>query len=117
MNCSTTNNTRNNEVASTDQRGEAPDKVSLRVARLTDAQIAHLSRKDLVQLILSVDFAFVPPDFEQHLSFGDRQALEKLAHLARRCCRHQVTEDAQRLHPPGDLDEDLSEISSGVWRR
>lgn len=59
------------------------------VARLTSEDIASLPDEALTQVILASQIPFVDGTMRERLRFSDRETLERLAFLGRRCCRNQ----------------------------
>lgn len=57
------------------------------IAELTDDTIRTLSRKALEKIVVCAHIPFVQ---EERLGLQDRETLERLAFLARNCCRNAV---------------------------
>ncbi len=64
-----------------------PDKEA--IAALTRDQIARMTCEELVRVIRAARMALVRPEIDECLDCYDRTTLERLAFLARRCCRNQ----------------------------
>ena len=62
------------------------------VAELTHAQISNMTRQELIRVIETAQMRLLAPDIADRLRFRDRATLERLSHLAHRCCRHQLQE-------------------------
>lgn len=69
-----------------DQKFDALDKAI--VAELTAEQIVRMTCDELVRVILVADMALLQPEARAKLKFYDRETLQRLAFLARRCCRN-----------------------------
>jgi|GEM_PF-2172386 len=61
------------------------------VADLTDDQIRQMKNEELERVIQAVNPAFLNQSCRKRLPFLDRVALERLAFLARFCCRNQIS--------------------------
>jgi|HubBroStandDraft_5_1064220.scaffolds.fasta_scaffold461969_2 hypothetical protein len=59
------------------------------VAGLATSRIAEMSREDLICVIDGSDLPLINSSNRQRLRYLDRDSLQKLAQLARRCCRNQ----------------------------
>jgi hypothetical protein len=59
------------------------------VASLGLGTISRMSCEELVRVIQGADLPLINRRNRQRLIHLDRTALERLAHLARRCCRNQ----------------------------
>ena len=57
------------------------------IAELPIRSIAAMSRDDLIHVIRESQLPLIDARTLRRLPFFDRPALERLAHLARRCCR------------------------------
>lgn len=66
---------------------EALDKAS--VAELSARTIAGLTREELARVIRAAELPLLNRHDGDRLELLNRETLERLAHLARRCCRHQ----------------------------
>ena len=59
------------------------------VASLSPPEISQMTCAALVRVIRSAGLPFVRSDIDGRLEGYDRPTLERLAYLARRCCRNQ----------------------------
>ena len=59
------------------------------VAELTMSEISGMTDEQLTQVIRAVSPPFVRRDVKNRLSYLDREPLERLVYLVRRCCRNQ----------------------------
>jgi hypothetical protein len=59
------------------------------VAKLAIGKIAEMSREELVRVIDGSDLPLINSSTRQRLRYLDRSTLQRLAQLARRCCRNQ----------------------------
>ena len=59
------------------------------VAALSYSAIMSLTREELIRVVEAADLPMVVPHTRDHLQYLDRVVLERMAHLARRCCRRQ----------------------------
>lgn len=59
------------------------------VAGLAIGKIAEMSREELIDVIRGSDLPLIDSRNRQRLKYLDRVSLERLAQLARRCCRNQ----------------------------
>jgi len=59
------------------------------VAELSAEQIRRMTRAELVNVIRAVHPAFLSRGMLRRIENRDREELERLAHLCRRCCRQQ----------------------------
>lgn len=59
------------------------------VAGLSSAEIHGLTCDELVRVVQTAPPPTVPPEMLEHLEFQSREVLERLAFLARECCRNQ----------------------------
>lgn len=66
---------------------ESLDKAT--IAALPAMTIQQMNREELVRLIEATDLPMARGERSQHLLDTDRNALLRLAYLARRCCRNQ----------------------------
>jgi hypothetical protein len=66
---------------------EALDKSM--IAELPASQISRMSCMELIRVIQGSALPLMRPEIQSHLEFYDRKTLERLAYLARRCCRNQ----------------------------
>lgn len=85
----------------TDQRDSSTDLATStrrryhksEIASLSMHEIADLSREELIAVVRSVPVAFVRTQdagrLTDRLEFLNRKTLERLAFIARRCCRNQ----------------------------
>lgn len=65
---------------------EALDKPM--IAALSHAHIYNMTNKELVRVIQAADLQIPNRALHQNLEFQNRATLERMAFLARRCCRH-----------------------------
>jgi len=63
------------------------DKAS--VAGLSQLQISQFSPEEMVRVIYAANMSLLRFELDRRLEFYDRQTLERLVYLARRCCRNQ----------------------------
>jgi hypothetical protein len=61
------------------------------IADFPSTRIAAMSCNELVRMIQVADLPFLTAETCEHLNFYDRQTLERLANLARRCCLNRTT--------------------------
>lgn len=59
------------------------------IAALTTTELGAMSCQELATVVEAADVPMLSSQTRQRLSLMDRATLERLAHLARRCCRHQ----------------------------
>lgn len=59
------------------------------VAGLAIGMIAEMSREELIRVIDGSDLPLINSSNRQRLRYLDRATLQRLAQLARRCCRNQ----------------------------
>ena len=59
------------------------------VAAIPYAAITAMTREELIRVIEAADLSVLGPRVSDHLPYLERKILERLAHLARRCCRNQ----------------------------
>jgi hypothetical protein len=59
------------------------------IAELPSYQLKRMTRKELIRVVQASGLLSQLPGIETHLEFFDRQRLEQMACLARRCCQHQ----------------------------
>jgi len=64
-----------------------PDKAT--IASLTQSDISQMTCEELVRVIRGARMTLLRSDIDEQLDGYDRTTLERLAHLARRCCRNQ----------------------------
>jgi hypothetical protein len=76
---------RSEELSRRDQQGF--DKPA--VAGLTIGIISKMSRDELIRVIDGADLPLIDSRNRQRLRYLDRPSLQRLAQLARRCCRNQ----------------------------
>ena len=74
------------------------------VASLTTIEINDLACQDLVDVVRAAHLPFLGMEVQGRLEFQDRQVLQRLAFLARECCRK-----TQRQIQRESLDPDLCE--------
>ena len=65
-----------------------------RIASLSTVDIYDLTCEALVDVVRGADVPFLPSDVQGRLEFQDRCVLERLAFLARECCRNRRPADA-----------------------
>lgn len=53
--------------------------------------ISQMTRDELVRVIKAARLPLLSAASADHLEFHDRQTLERLVHLARRCCHNRMT--------------------------
>jgi hypothetical protein len=71
-----------------DRRTESvPSKAT--IASLSQSDISQMTCEELVHAIRGARMTLLRSDIDEHLGCYDRTTLERLAHLARRCCRNQ----------------------------
>lgn len=58
------------------------------IARLSEREIAAMSEQELCEIVAGARLAFLQD--ETRLNLKDRETLERLVFLARRCCRNKV---------------------------
>ena len=63
------------------------------IATLSIRAISSMSRDELIAVICAADLPLVDARKRRHLPFMDRPSLERLAHLARRCCRTRAASE------------------------
>jgi hypothetical protein len=61
-----------------------------RVAGLSNHDISAMRREELLEVIRAARLPVVDDEDFRHVVYADREALERLAFLARRCCRNQM---------------------------
>jgi hypothetical protein len=61
------------------------------IADLPSARISEMDCDELVRVIQNAGLPFLSDETREHLVFRDRQTLERLANLARRCCLNRTT--------------------------
>jgi hypothetical protein len=61
------------------------------IADLRPTRIAQMTRDELVRMIRIADLPFLSAETYEHLALHDRQTLERLANLARKCCVNRTT--------------------------
>ena len=59
------------------------------VANLSAERIQNMTHAELVQAILTTSAYQLPNDVSARLTLMNRETLERLAFLARKCCRNQ----------------------------
>lgn len=59
------------------------------VAELPSHIVSRLERDELVRVIETARLPLLTPDLRRRLQWLDRPQLERLAHLARRCCQNR----------------------------
>jgi len=64
-----------------------PDKAS--IATLTQDEISRMTCAELVRVIRGAGMPLMRTEIDKRLDCFDRTTLERLAYLARRCCRNQ----------------------------
>jgi hypothetical protein len=63
------------------------------IAELPIRSISAMSRDDLIHVIRESQLPLIDARTLRRLPFFDRSALERLAHLARRCCRSRSAQE------------------------
>lgn len=75
--------------------GRAPQTVDAldpgTTADLSWTRISEMNCDELVRLIQNAHLPFLSEEAGAHLHFQERQTLERLANLARRCCLKRMT--------------------------
>ncbi len=59
------------------------------IAELSSTQIARMTRDELLRIVRDARMELLHRDIADHIELYDRETLQRLAHLARRCCRNQ----------------------------
>ena len=59
------------------------------IADLPSTRISEMNCDELVRVIRNAHLPFLADETCEHLALHDRQTLERLANLARRCCFHR----------------------------
>ncbi len=59
------------------------------VAEIPSGLISRMSREELIRVIQAAELPLLNARTRERLPYLDRMVLERLAHLARRCCRNQ----------------------------
>lgn len=74
--------------AGRERRAETvPDKAT--IASLSQSDISQMTCDELVRVIRAACMALPRTNIDEHLGCYDRPTLERLAYLARHCCRNQ----------------------------
>lgn len=60
------------------------------IADLSLTTISQMTRDELVRVIRDARLPLLAASSAEHLAFHDRRTLERLTHLAGRCCRHRA---------------------------
>jgi hypothetical protein len=60
------------------------------IVDLSATRISEMNCAELVRLIETAQLPFLSAETGAHLAFHDRQTLERLANLARRCCLNRT---------------------------
>lgn len=68
---------------------EALDEAT--IADLPAMKISHMTDDELVRVIRAARILQLKCASDEHLDYYDRTTLERLAYLARRCCRNRTT--------------------------
>jgi hypothetical protein len=87
------------ELSHVDQRTPASSRVAAAlealdqgaIADLPSARISEMNCDELVRVIRNAHLPFLADETCENLALHDRQTLERLANLARRCCFHRAT--------------------------
>jgi len=61
------------------------------IADLPSTRISEMNCDELVRVIQNAHLPFLNDEACEHLTFHDRQTLERLANLAQRCCFNRTT--------------------------
>jgi hypothetical protein len=73
---------------------EALDDVT--IADFSLIAISQMTRDELVRVVRASRLPLLTIARDEHLQFHDRQTLERLVHLARRCCHNRMTASLSR---------------------
>lgn len=76
-----------------------------RIAGLSSSDIHDLTCDELVGVVRSAGLPFLPSDVQGRLEFQDRCVLERLAFLARQCCRTRRRPGTPELYENPELFE------------
>lgn len=76
-------------ICSFSNAGEALDDAT--IADLSAMKISHMTDDELVRVIRAARMLQLTGASDEHLEYYDRITLERLVHLARRCCRNRTT--------------------------
>jgi hypothetical protein len=76
----------------------AEDLDDATIADLSAVEISQMIGDELARVIRAARFLQMTCASEEHLEYYDRQTLERLVYLARRCCRNRMT--ASRSQQP-----------------
>jgi hypothetical protein len=66
---------------------DALDKIA--IAEISPIQISQMTCNEMVRVIRAAKMPLLRKDVSEHLELYDRDTLERLVYLARRCCRNQ----------------------------
>lgn len=61
------------------------------IADLSPMKISQMPRDEMMRVIEAARLPLLPTGSAKHLEFHDRKTLERLVHLARRCCHNRRT--------------------------
>jgi len=59
------------------------------IAEISPTQVSQMTCNEMVQVIRAAKMPLLRKDVSEHLESYDRETLERLVYLARRCCRNQ----------------------------
>jgi len=59
------------------------------VAELSNQDISGMTREEMIAVIRAAQLPFLESDSSRRLEFLSDEALQRLVHLSRRCCRNQ----------------------------
>jgi hypothetical protein len=72
------------------QSPEVEDALDKRqIAELSSMQITRMTRDELIRIVRTARMELLHRDIADHIELYDRATLERLVHLARRCCRNR----------------------------
>lgn len=58
------------------------------IASLSPTNISQMARGELADVVRAHNLALLGKDISEHLDFYDRETLERMVYLVRRCCRN-----------------------------
>ncbi len=58
------------------------------IAKLSRTTISQMTRGELADVVRANNMALLGKDISEHVDFYDREILERLVYLVRRCCRN-----------------------------
>ncbi|HTI52233.1 MAG TPA: hypothetical protein VL475_14820 [Planctomycetaceae bacterium] len=67
-----------------------------KIAALSRITIAQMNRDELLRVIRASRLPLLTTTSDEHLEFHDRNTLERLVYLARRCCRNRSAASQSR---------------------